>query len=234
MGRLAVAACAFDVMGDVKTPARELTVSGYFHSRATELDCKRRSYRRVSKVPANILVDLPSTVLIDLYGKPLNTHQPIFLLNAYYKTDFVSSIAAAIKGSKVHYRSFDPAENPRFMIIQTISEVTASAGVVIPFLEPYVEDAERHNIRAAFLAGLAHGLGREALLIRHRTGNAAPGAADFRDDVVSVRSEAEVIEKVTAFCTQTLICRRKSPPISAVRQRSFRRQFHAPSEFISF
>ena len=56
VGRLAVAACAFDVMGDVKTPARELTVSGYFHSRATELDCKRRSYRRVSKVPANIVL----------------------------------------------------------------------------------------------------------------------------------------------------------------------------------
>jgi hypothetical protein len=168
---------------------------------------------------ADILVDLPSTVLIDLYGKTLNTHQPIFLLNAYYKTDFVSSIAAAIKGSKVHYRSFDPAENPRFMIIQTISEVTASAGVVIPFLEPYVEDAERHNIRAAFLAGLAHGLGREALLIRHRTGNAAPGAADFRDDVVSVRSEAEVIEKVTAFCTQTLIAAQsiKKPNVLASR-----------------
>lgn len=116
----------------------------------------------------------------------------------------MSSIAAAIKDSKVHYRSFDPTENSRFVIINTISEVTSSAEVVIPFLEAYVDNSERHNIRAAFLAGLAHGVGREALLIRHQAADARPGAADFRNDVVGVKDEAEVIEKVTAFCSKTL------------------------------
>ena len=154
---------------------------------------------------ADILDDLPSAVLVDLYGKPLNTHQPIFFLNSYHKTDFVNWIVASIKGSKVFYRSFDPAENSRFTIIQAISDVTASAGVVIPFLETYVGNSERHNIRAAFVAGLAQGLDREALLIRHRTTDATPAAADFRDYVVGVRSEAEIVEKVTAFCKQTLI-----------------------------
>jgi hypothetical protein len=57
---------------------------------------------------AEFLGDLPSTVLLDLYGKPLNPHQPIFFLSSYRKTDFVNSIAGSIKASKVHYRSFDP------------------------------------------------------------------------------------------------------------------------------
>ena len=172
-----------------------------------------------SQALADILADLPSTVLVDLYGKALNTHQPIFLLNAFRKTDFVTQIATAIKGSKVFFRSFDPAEDPRFTIIQTISEITASAGVIVPFLEPYVDDADRHNVRAAFLAGLAHGLGRETLLIRHRTTDAVPAAIDFRDDVVGVRNESEVAEKVIAFCKQTLIAAQsiKKPNTSASR-----------------
>lgn len=164
-------------------------------------------YRAYENSPAlaAILTDLPSHVLVDLYGKPLNTSQPLYFLNAYRKTDFVSEIAAAIKDSKVHYRSFDPAETPRFSIIQAINEVTSSAGAVVPFLESYVDDVERHNIRAAFLAGLAHGLEREALLIRHNTGIGAPAEVDYRDDIVGVRSAAEVNEKVVAFCSRTLI-----------------------------
>lgn len=158
-----------------------------------------------SQTLAAILTDLPSSVLIDLYGKALNSSQPIYFLNAYRKTDFVNSIAAAIKDSKAFYRSFDPAETARFAIVQAISEVTASAGVVIPFLAPHVDDAARHNIRAAFLAGLARGLGRETLLIRHNsTGEPSP-ALDYRDDVVGIKSEAEIAETVLAFCTRTLI-----------------------------
>jgi hypothetical protein len=164
-------------------------------------------YRTYENSPdlVKILTDLPLVSLVDLYGKPLNTHQPIYFLQAYRKTDFVNGITAAIKGSKVFFRSFDPAESPRFAIIQNISEVTSSAGVVVPFLESYVDDSARHNTRAAFLAGLAHGLGREVLLIRHQASSARPAATDFRDNVVGVRSESEVAEKVTDFCKQSLI-----------------------------
>ncbi len=115
---------------------------------------------------ATILVDLPTTKLIDLYSKPINNQQSIYFLNAYRKTDFINNVASAIKDSKVYFRSFDPAEISRFSIIQAIADVTSSAGIVIPLLEDHVDDAERHNIRAAFLAGLAMGLGRDTLLLR--------------------------------------------------------------------
>jgi hypothetical protein len=163
---------------------------------------------------AAIMTDLPSTILLDLYGKPLNTTQPIFFLNGLRKTDFISAIASAIKDSKVHYRNFDPAESPRMMITPTINDVTSSAGIIVPFLEDYIDDHERHNIRAAFLAGLAHGLGREALLIRHLTKDSAPAAVDYRNDVVPIRNEEEISEKVLEFCAAALIAAQSIRPPS--------------------
>jgi hypothetical protein len=61
------------------------------------------SYENSSRL-AEIMGNLPDKVLLDLYGKPLNTQQPVFFLNGYRKTDFVNGIAAAIKDSKAHYR----------------------------------------------------------------------------------------------------------------------------------
>jgi hypothetical protein len=152
-----------------------------------------------------LLETLPTTVLLDLYGRPLNTNQPIYFLNTYRKTEFVNWIGAAIKDSKVNFRTFDPAESPRFSIINAIIDVTSSAGVVVPFLEPYVEDAERHNVRAAFVAGLAHGLGREALLVRFKAAGAAAAAADFREEVEAYSVEQPITTRVVDFCKNTLI-----------------------------
>jgi len=162
-----------------------------------------RAYENSATLAA-IISDLPSHVLVELYARPLNNQQPLYFLNAYRKTNFVNEIAAAIKDSKVQYRSFDPAEISRFSIIQAINDITSSAGVLVPFLEPYVDDSERHNIRAAFVAGLAHGLGQEALLLRHNN-NGAPAAADYRDNIVTVRSSTDISQKVVTFCSQTLI-----------------------------
>jgi hypothetical protein len=154
---------------------------------------------------AGLMGDLPSRILLDLYGKSLNSHQPIYFLNGYRKTDFVNGIAASIKDSKVHYRSFDPAETSRFSMINAIGDITAAAGVIVPFLESYVDDAARHNIRAAFVAGLAHGLGREALLLRFVAPKAQAAATDYREDVDVVRSDDEIAAQVQAFCANTLI-----------------------------
>jgi hypothetical protein len=154
---------------------------------------------------AGLMEMLPTTVLLDLYGKPLNTNQPIYFLNTFHKTEFVNWIGAAIKDSKVNFRSFDPAETSRFSIINAITDITSSSGVVVPFLESYVEDATRHNIRAAFAAGLAHGLGREALLVRYSAANAEPAATDFREHVEGFSTEVETTKRVVDFCKDTLI-----------------------------
>ena len=83
----------------------------------------------------------------------------------------------------------------------------------MPFLQPYVEDSERHNIRAAFVAGLAHGLGREALLMQFGAAGAAPAPTDFREEVELFSAEGPTTTRVIDFCKNTLIAAQsiKSP-----------------------
>ncbi|MDR6291660.1 Cdc6-like AAA superfamily ATPase [Inquilinus ginsengisoli] len=151
-----------------------------------------------------IMRNLPSTNLIDLYSRPVNFQQPLFLLDSYRKTDFRNAIVSAVKSSRVFYRSFDPAEVPRFSTVPIIGEVTSSSGVIIPILADHVDDAQRHNLRAAFLSGLAYGLGRQALLIQlERQDQVNP--ADYRDFILSVRSEGDVTDSVIDFSKNALL-----------------------------
>ena len=173
--------------------------SDYSHTEGASLS---RPYRISSHFSclADIFLELPASILLTLYDKPLNIYQRLYFLHSLRKIDFVNNIAATIKASKVHFRSFDPAESPRSSIVQTIGEMTSSAGVVVPLLSTRIEDFEKHNIRAAFLAGLAHGLGREALLIRHETSSSMAVPIDFRDVVIGVKTESESTARVREFC----------------------------------
>jgi hypothetical protein len=150
-----------------------------------------------------ILNNLPNSALLSLYGKELNFKQPLFYLNAYRKTNFINSITSAIKDSRVFFRSFDPVEAPRFVTVAIIAEVTSSAGIIIPILAEHIDDAARHNLRAAFLAGISHGLGRDTLLLQaHIRDQALP--ADYRDEVVTVR-EGNILELVADFARGALV-----------------------------
>ncbi|MER8942496.1 hypothetical protein NKH82_23835 [Mesorhizobium sp. M0915] len=152
----------------------------------------------------SLFTKLPSTSLLDLYGKPVNASQPLFLIDPLRKTDFRNSIVSSIKGSKVFYRSHDPVESPRFSVIAMIGEATSSSGIIVPFLGANVDDAPRHNLRASFLAGLCHGLGRETLLIQQdSTGSPIP--LDYREAVTTVRNEEAIEETVSQFAKAAII-----------------------------
>ena len=76
--------------------------------------------------------------------------------------------------------------------------------MIIPFLLAHIDDAERHNLRAAFLAGICHGFDRQTLLLQLPT----PGLvqpADFRDLVTTVRNEFEIREVVELFATSSIL-----------------------------
>jgi hypothetical protein len=151
---------------------------------------------------AEILMNLPTSPLLDLYAKPLNFQQPLFVIDTLKKTDFRNAIIGAIKDAKVFYRSFDPLEIARFSTVAMIGEITSSSGVILPFLNKNIDDAERHNLRAAFLAGLAHGLGRPTLLLQKEVGD--PNPTDYREAIRQVRSEAEIGDIVVKFSRDAL------------------------------
>jgi len=160
-----------------------------------------KTYENSAEV-ASILTELPTTQLLDLYGKKINYQQPLFVLDTYRKTDFRNAIVSAVKASNVFFRSFDPVEVPRFSTVNIIAETSASAGIIIPLIAPHIDDASRHNLRAAFLAGLAHGLGRDTFLLQRDND---PVPADYRNSVISVSAEADIARSVVDFAKDAIL-----------------------------
>ncbi|WP_299208030.1 hypothetical protein [uncultured Tateyamaria sp.] len=139
---------------------------------------------------------------VNRYALKRDYAQPLFILDAVKKTDFRNWIFHAVEESEVNFRSFDPAEVPRLTAAQALSDVSSSAGVVIPLLSPDLVDAERHNLRAAFVLGLTHGSGIEALVIQYENG---PVPLDYRDFVRNSASRVETLRHVSEFCQETLV-----------------------------
>ena len=160
-----------------------------------------KSYENSEQL-SKIILELPSHVLVELYGKALNFQQPLYLLDAFRKTDFRNAIVSAVKESNVFFRSFDPVEIPRFSTIPIIAEATSSAGIVIPLLAQHLDDSYRHNLRGAYLAGIGHGLNRPTILLQ-RDYNTVP--ADYTDFVRSVSREEDIREIVVEFAKNAII-----------------------------
>lgn len=136
------------------------------------------------------------------YSPKRNFAQPLFVLDPLKKTDFRNWIFHAIDESEVNYRAFDPAEVPRLTAAQSITEVSSSAGLIIPLLSPEVVDAETHNLRAGFLLGLGHGFGLEALVIQYEN---SPAPIDYRDFIRNSTSRIETLRHVSEYCQETLV-----------------------------
>lgn len=152
---------------------------------------------------ADILLHLPNTTLIDLYAKPVDTNQPLYFLDTYHKTDFRNAIMAAIDSAKVYCRTFEPVDMARFSTVSIVGEATASSGIIIPILAPHIDGADRHNLRAAFLCGMSHGLGRPTLAIQMATG--AVAAIDYRDNIHWVSDNGQIPELVASFALEALL-----------------------------
>jgi hypothetical protein len=136
------------------------------------------------------------------YRKAKDHSQPLFLLDCLQKTDFRNHVVAAIENSHVRHRAFDPSEVPRLTAAQAISEISASAGAILPILSDEIVDAQKHNLRAAFLFGLCHGLELEPLALQY--GN-APSPVDYRDFITNSTYRKETFNHVEAYCATTLI-----------------------------
>jgi hypothetical protein len=128
--------------------------------------------------------------------------QPLFILDVLKKTDFRNHIFHAVENSHVKYRSFDPEEMPRLTAAQAISEVSTSAGVIVPIIDNELVDFENHNLRGAFILGLSHGFGLEPLAIQY--GN-APAPLDYRDYITNSTFRRETESHVEKYCADTLV-----------------------------
>ena len=128
-----------------------------------------------------------------------NTRAPVYLLEGRFKTDWASRIVSRIKKARYIFRSFDPAEQPRLSANDAIKQVAESHGVVIPLLANTTEGAEIHNMRGAFLAGLADGMGIARCIIQNGD---EPVPLDYRDFVSISYHPDDVNEHIADFASR--------------------------------
>jgi hypothetical protein len=141
--------------------------------------------------------------------KPRNYNQPLFFLGAFKRTNFIEYISSAISNSKVELRQFDPTDTNFMSINDGFAEVSASTGLILPLIGPEVEGDVKHNLLASALAGMAHGMGIEPLLIQF---NDVPAPVDFREFISTARGRLETTKEVEDYCQQTLILNQRSKP----------------------
>jgi hypothetical protein len=129
----------------------------------------------------------------------LNAKAPVYLIDALYKTDAVTRIISRVKKARLFFRSFDPNERPRLSAFEAIEQTAQSYGVLLHLLPSRVRDAPVHNVRAAFLAGLANGMGKVFSLLQEGD---EPVPIDYRDLVTTFRHPAQIDEAVAEFAAR--------------------------------
>jgi hypothetical protein len=125
-----------------------------------------------------------------------STKTPVYLVLPKIKGDMETRLIARIKKGRLFYRSFDPEEHGRLSAPEAIEHIAVSHGVIIPLLPNHYSDAEVHNFRAAFVAGLSMGMGKLLLLLQ--SGH-DPVPLDYRDLVSSFKFPDQIDEYVSAF-----------------------------------
>jgi len=146
--------------------------------------------------------ELASIIIEDNSNQPYkgfekaNLHAPIFILDTQFKTDYSSRIISRINISNLYYRSFDPSESPRLSGLYAIKEVSESYGVIIQLLGKEVKNQGVHNIRAAFIAGLAAGMNVPCRILQYGY-SVIP--VDYRDEVNIFKKHSDIDDIIAGF-----------------------------------
>jgi len=125
-----------------------------------------------------------------------NSRTPVYILLPQIKGDIETRLIARIKKGRLFYRSFDPEEQGRLSAPDAIENVASSHGIVIPLRPSHYRDAEIHNYRAAFIAGLAQGMRKPLLMLQSGDD---PVPIDYRDLVRRFKFPEQIDEHVAEF-----------------------------------
>jgi hypothetical protein len=142
----------------------------------------------------------------------LNSAAPVYINFSKHKSDQDSLIRYRVKKAHLMFRNFDPNETPRLSGPEAIRNVAQSYGVALHLVPPEQVDAFYHNLRAAFIAGIAEGLGKELLLIQY---SEAPVPIDCRDAVTYCKFPGHFEDAIADFAGRVL-GKFQSPPKALV------------------
>jgi hypothetical protein len=154
-----------------------------------------------------------STELLDLVAKandirglrqlekPVQRDAPVYLVQPLHKDDASVHTVSRLTKTRLNFRSFDPNEQSRLSGLDAILNVAMSAGVVVRLLSKERTDHWLNNLRGSFIAGLAHGLKRELLLLQEP---ADPVPLDYRDFVCEFRDNSDIERHINEFAPRVV------------------------------
>lgn len=126
----------------------------------------------------------------------VNAKTPVYVLQTPQPNPAMIAITSRIKKARLGYRGYLPNDDPRLSAAKSIDDVSACLGAVVPLLSTNYADADVHDIRAAFISGLAVAMNKEILILQPRDG---PAPLDVRDLVKSFSQPDDIAEHVAAF-----------------------------------
>ena len=133
-------------------------------------------YRNREELEAAVLnerpwIDLDKTLLPSFYRRPLARPElpTILYIKPPLPTNAVTATEEILRSSKFGnaLRVDDPSENPMPGLDWYAQEMATADAVVVHLLGEEHDTRQPHNIKAAFLSGLAHGLERPLLMLAH-------------------------------------------------------------------
>ena len=127
-----------------------------------------------------------------------NTRTPVYILLTRIKGDAVIRIVSRVKKARLQFRSFDPEEQGRLSAREAIENVACSHGVIVPLLSKDHVEARLHNLRAAFVAGIANALDKQLLLLQLGNG---PVPLDYRDFVSEYKELDHINDHIGDFAS---------------------------------
>lgn len=131
----------------------------------------------------------------------VNSAQPLYAIRPKIVDERFARLFSALDESGVNYRSFDASEDPRISARSCLQNVEESTGIVCGIAPDTLNDAEMHNIRAAFVGGLAAGKDKNVLFL-NMSGQGLP--LDVRDAAKIGDTIEKIDREIRDFAFQSL------------------------------
>jgi hypothetical protein len=123
----------------------------------------------------------------------LDRKAPVYIVEPPTRGDAETMMVSRVKKARYRFRSFNPSEDTRLSAIDAIRQVGTSSGVVVTLQSDVTLGSGSNNVRAMFVAGLAHGLEKPTLILVP-SGIVTP--IDVRDDVKTYRHPDDIADHI--------------------------------------
>lgn len=148
----------------------------------------------------------------------INQSAPVYMITARQKTDLEITITSRVKKARLRFRLFDPDEQGRLSASEAIDNVAQSLGIIVHFLAANRKEARIHNLRSAFISGLAHGMGKHSLLLQ--IGH-DPVPLDYRDFVTYITRLEQVSDHIGDFAGRIVASLQSNKTRTVLETRTF-------------